>query len=175
MASRRIAATVVAGAAVLLAAACSGSGSGPTGGGQAAPGGGNAAFTAYVDCLRRNGVTVTMPSGRPRVRPSGSPRPRPSGSAGSREFPGGGFFGKPPGVDDATWQKAQAACATLRPSFGPGAGRNNGAYQAYVNCLRDHGVRAGQGERLSSADPAVQKAMAVCRVLRPTARPSPSP
>jgi hypothetical protein len=183
-APRRIAALVAAAGAVMLAAACGGgSGSDTTGG--AAPGGGgrnNAAFTAYADCLKKNGVTITVPSGGPRVRPSGAarpggpPRPRPSGSARARQFPGGGFFGKPAGVDDATWQKAQSACASLRPSFGAGdrGGRPNGADQAYVNCLRDHGVEMGQGQRPRSADPATRKALDACKVLRPTAGPAPT-
>jgi hypothetical protein len=166
----------------MLAAACgggsasSGAKSDTTGGGA-----GNAAFTAYTDCLKKNGVTITVPSGGPRVqpsggvRPSGEPRPRPSGSAGERRFPGGGGFGKPAGVDDATWQKAQTACASLRPSFGAGGnGRGNGANQAYFNCLRDHGVQMGQGQRLSSADPATKKALDACKVLRPTASPAPT-
>jgi hypothetical protein len=182
-APRRVAALVVAAGAVMLAAACGGgSGSDTTGG--AAPGGGrnNAAFTAYADCLKKNGVTITVPSGGPRVRPSGAARPsgtarpRPSGSAGARQFPGGGLFGKPAGVDDATWHKAQTACAPLRPSFGAGdrGGRANGAGKAYFNCLRDHGVEMGQGGRPSSADPATQKALDACKVLRPTAGPAPT-
>jgi hypothetical protein len=186
---RRVAALAVASASVMLAAACGGGGT-SSGKPEGAPGNGggpnNAAFTAYTDCLKKNGVTITMPSGGPRtrpsggVRPSGNPRPRPSGSAGARQFPGGGggFFGKPAGVDDATWQKAQAACASVRPSFGGGqrggGGRNNGASQAYFNCLRDHGVQMGQGQRLSSADPATKKALDACEVLRPTASPAPT-
>jgi len=184
-ASRRAAALVIASAAAMLAAACGG-GSGTattTGGGSGTSGGGggnNAAFTAYTECLKKNGVTITLPSGGARVRPSGEPRPsgqpRPSGSAGARRLPGGGgFFGKPDGVDDATWQKAQAACASVRPSFGPGGGgRTGGAFQAYTNCLRSHGVQMGQGQQLNSADPTVKKALDTCKVLRPTGQPTPS-
>ena len=173
-ASRRVAALVAAAATVLPAAACGG-GSGSAGAPIA--GGGNAAFTAYVNCLKQNGVTITLPSGRPRLRPSdagqpsGIPGPRPSGGAGRPDgLPGGGLFRKPAGVDDATWQKAQAACASLRPSFNPG--NRGGANQAYLNCLRDHGVTPGPG--MSSAGPATVKAMAICRVLRPAPRPTPS-
>lgn len=183
---RRVAALAVASASVMLAAACGGGGTSSGAPEGAANGGGpnNAAFTAYTDCLKKNGVTITLPSGGPRTRPSGearpsgSPRPRPSGSAGQRQFPGGGggFFGKPAGVDDATWQKAQAACASVRPSFGAGqrGGGGNGANQAYVNCLRDHGVQMGQGQQQSSADPATKKALDACKVLRPTASPTPT-
>jgi hypothetical protein len=175
----------------MLAAACGGgssSASGNGGGGSTTRDGQNTAFTAYTDCLKKNGVTLTLPSGRPRIgasgrpgaegRPftSGTPRPRPSGSAGERRFPGGGgFLQKPAGVDEATWQKAQSACASVLPSFGAGrGGRNNGANQAYFNCLRDHGVQMGQGQRLNSTDPAVKKALDTCKVLRPTATPTPT-
>ena len=188
----RAAALVVASAAVMLAAACSGSGSSPDTSDGNQQGGGNNAFAAYTDCLQKNGVTITMPSGGPRVRPSGGfpsgqPRPdrspgavRPSGGPGGGGFPGGGFggFGKPAGVDDATWQKAQTACASVRPSGGPGGGgfgRGNGggaANAAYRNCLQDHGVTLGGG--LSTTDPATQKALAACKVLRPTAIPTPT-
>lgn len=177
---------VVATAAVLLVAACGGgsdspaSASGANGGG----GGGNNAFAAYVDCLNKNGVTITRPSGAPRTRPSGfarpsgMPRPRPSGSARGR-FPGGGFgngggfFGKPAGVDDATWQKAQQACASVRPSAGPG-GRQGGGNRnaAFENCMKDHGVTSLQN--LSTTDPTVKKALETCRVLR-QAQPSAAP
>jgi hypothetical protein len=178
---------IVASAAVLLAAACS-SGSdsttGSNGGGD--QGGRNTAFAAYTDCLQKNGVTITMPSGGARVRPSGGPggyggfpsgMPRPDRSAGGGRpdggFPGGGF-GKPAGVDDATWEKAQTACASLRPSGGPGGGggRGNGANAAYRNCLRDHGVTLGGG--LKTTDPATQKALEACKVLQPAATPTPT-
>jgi hypothetical protein len=143
----------------------------------AAPSGGNAGFQAYVSCLSQHGVT--LPSARPRpsgVRPSGV---RPSGVRPSRGFGGGGGFGfgnqPPPGVDQATWQAAQQACASVRPSFGPRAGGNNSAFAAYRNCLRDHGVTApNDPARLSTVDPKVAAAMQACAPLRPTAAPSPS-
>ncbi len=181
MKPRRVATLLLAGATtVAFAAACSSgdSNSGGTAGstGSAANGADNA-FAAYTQCLQKNGVTITRPSGRPEfsrgARPSGIPRP--SGSAGARGggFPGGGGFGKPAGVDDATWQKAQTACASLRPSGGPGGfrGGGNGADAAYRNCLRDHGVTMGQGA-VNTADPATAKAIQACAVLRPTATPT---
>jgi hypothetical protein len=70
-------------------------------------------------------------------------------------------------VDDATWEKAQAACASLRPSGRPGGRGDNGANAAYRNCLRDHGVEPGRD--LATTDPTVAKAMAACQVLRPSA------
>ena len=173
---------MVAFVAVLLTAACGGGSGGSPGGTGDRPGGygGATPFAAYIQCLQKNGVTITMPSGGPRARPSGAPRfpvgagpsamPRPSGSG----FPGGGgfrggFLGKPPGVDDATWKKAQQACAALRPTGRPG----NGASAAYRNCLSDHGVTATDG-RLDTTDPTVKKAIEACKVLRPQASPTPT-
>jgi hypothetical protein len=183
---RRVAAVLIAGAtAVAFAAACGGGDSGSTGStaSNGNGGGGTNAFAAYTQCLQKNGVTITRPSdraGRPSgaARPSGMPRPRPSGSFGARGgFPGGGGFGKPAGVDDATWQKAQSACASLRPSGGPGGfrgGGDNGANAAYRNCLQNHGVTLGQGTALNTADPATAKAIETCKVLRPTVMPTPA-
>ncbi len=188
--ARRVAAcAAVAFVSVAFTAACgdkddSSSASGTTG--QNGNGGNNAAFTAYTDCLAKNGVTITMPSGNPGggngMRPSGgafsggarpSGQPRPSGSAGGRNgggFPGGGGFQKPDNVDDATWQKAQEACASVRPSFGGGNGRGNGgngANAAYDDCLKKNGVT--DTSALNTADAATQKAIETCKVLQPTA------
>jgi hypothetical protein len=174
----RAAALLVASAAVMLAAACGGSSdkttTTPGGGGGNGPGGTNQALTAYVDCMKQNGVTITLPSFAPRdgasrgpggyTRPSGEPRPRPSGSDRAGRFPGGGFFAKPAGVDDATWQKAQQACASSLPSRGPG-GFGGGQNSAYRNCLQQHGVTMANG-RPSSADPKTQEALKTCAVLR---------
>jgi hypothetical protein len=187
-APRRVAALFVASAAVLFTAACGGgsddSANTPANGQN---GGGNNAFTAYIQCLNKNGVTIAMPSGGARTRPSNgasrgpgafpSGMPRPSGSAGARGggFPGGGgMLNKPDGVDDATWQKAQDACASLRPSGRAGGGGNggNGRNAAYQNCLKDHGVTSANN--LATSDPTVQKAIATCKVLAQTAA-SPTP
>jgi hypothetical protein len=193
---RRTAALIVASAAVMLvAAACGGgsdkaSGSGGNAGGGTNGGGMNQALTAYVDCMKQNGVTITLPSfpagrasrgpggyGNGGARPSGQPRPRPSGSfGGGRGFPGGGgFFQKPAGVDDATWQKAQQACASSLPSRGAGfgGGRDNGANAAYRNCLQQHGVTLTNG-RPSTSDPKFQAAEKTCAVLRPSASATPT-
>lgn len=194
---RRAAALIVASAAVMLAAACGGSSDKTTatsGGGAGGNAGGmNQALTAYVDCMKQNGVTITLPSFAPRdgasrgpgsyTRPSGQPRPRPSGSAGGDRggFPGGGgaggFFQKPAGVDDAAWQKAQTACASSLPSRGAGGGGfgNGGGGQntAYRNCLQQHGVTMNGG-RPASTDPKTQAALKTCSVLRQSASPTPS-
>jgi hypothetical protein len=166
----------VGAAAVGLAMVGLVAGCGGTSGGPAAPASGAAGgFQAYADCLRQHGVTIAVPSGRPSGRPSGV---RPSGDRS--RVPGGGGFpgfgGEPPsGVDQATWEAAQQACASVRPSFGGGGG-NNGAFTAYRNCLSDHGVTmsAGPGQ-LNSADPKVAAALAACAPLRPSGRPSPTP
>jgi hypothetical protein len=154
---------------------------------------------AYVSCLRQHGVNIDIPSGRPSAfgsfgaRPRGSGRPTAFPSGDRSRGPGGGFGGggfgggfggifgnngqPPAGVDQATWDSAQQACASTRPSFGPGggAGRDNGAAAAYLNCLRDHGMSASTGPgRLNSADPAVAAAIQACAPLRPTGGPAPS-
>ena len=182
---RRLAGLFVAAAALVLSVAACGGGSDGTAtsdSGGANPGGGrNDQFAAYTECLQKNGVTITMPSGGARPsggagRPSGFPSgmPRPSGSAGQRGgggFPGGGMMNKPDNVSQDTWDKAQAACASVRPSFGAGGG--NGANAAYRNCLQQHGVTQGETP-LDSTDPTVKKAEEACKVLRPTASASPT-
>ncbi|WP_157437045.1 hypothetical protein [Actinoplanes subtropicus] len=136
-----------------------------TGGGNSGNGGG---FQAFQSCLSKNGVEMTMPSGMPGGGfPSGAPGAPPSG------MPGGGMLQKPAGVDDATWQKAQAACASVMPSFGPGMTQDNGAISAYLNCLSNHGVSASaQPQALNTADPTVSAAQQACVALRPSGMPS---
>jgi hypothetical protein len=154
-----------------LLAACSGNGGGTA---NAAPSGAAGGFQAYADCLRQHGVTITVPSGRPSGRPSGvRPSGRPSGvrPSGRGGFPGGFGGAAPSGVDPSTWDAAQQACAGLRPSFG--RGRGDSAFQAYRNCLSEHGVTASGGPGgFDPADPKVAAAMATCAPLRPSGRPS---
>jgi hypothetical protein len=198
---KRLGGVAVAVAAVALFAAGCGSDSKTTPSATPAPSSTNALIN-YTNCLRNNGVTITLPSfnpsnrpsgfprgsGRPSNRPSGAPRPsfnpsdRPSRGAG---FPGrggqGGFgelFGSTPpsGVSQQTWDKARQACASVLPSFGPGqgrGGRDNGALAAYRNCLQDHGVTAsGAPDQLNTADPKVAAAVQACAALKPTTAPS---
>jgi hypothetical protein len=168
------------GTLAVLAAGCGGSGSGgtPSSSGTAI---GNNQFQAYVNCLQQNGVTITMPSGGPGMGgpgggvPSGTPA-FPSGAPGgfpSGGMPGGGMFQKPSGVSQEAWDKAQSACASLRPSMGPGGGGDNGAAAAYRNCLADRGITLGASP-LNTADPKVAEAEKACAVLRPNATPSAS-
>jgi hypothetical protein len=170
----RWALALAAGSAVLtLTAACGGSGgtgNSSGGGSTQAPGGQNSAMAAYADCLKQQGITMPTdrPSGRPGGRPSGAPSGAPAPGASGR--PGGGGFGqKPAGVDDATWQKAQDACASVRPSGGPGGGGpggGQGGNPAYANCLSDHGVPAGTAS--NSTDPKVTAAQEACKALSPS-------
>jgi hypothetical protein len=189
MSLRRTAGMLAVSAALLVTAAACGSddSSGGSSGGDGS-GGGNNAFAAYTSCLRENGVTITMPSGGPReggrpsdgARPSGMPsgQPRPSGSGGpggAGGRPGGGGMGmqKPEGVDDATWEKAQTACASLRPSMGAGRGGDNrggnSANAAYENCLKENGVT--DVAKLDESDATVKKAVTTCSALKPSAAP----
>jgi hypothetical protein len=168
-----------------FAAGCGSSGSSgtPNSGGTASN---NNPFQAYLSCLQQNGVTITLPSGGPgRGAPSGAPGSIPSGapvfpsgapgSFPSGGVPGGGIFQKPANVSQETWDKAQSACASLRPSLGPGGGPggggDNGAATAYRNCLADHGVAVTAGQ-VNTADPKFAEADKACAVLRPSARPS---
>ncbi|MER7455947.1 hypothetical protein [Micromonospora sp. NPDC126480] len=86
-------------------------------------------LAAYVACLRDQGIDVPddLASARPgrSGQPNRTARPtaRPSGSPGSAGRPGGEDALRPPGVDDATWQQAQQACAGSRPQ---GGRRGNG-------------------------------------------------
>jgi hypothetical protein len=173
--------------------AASSSGTAGAGGGQF-----GAAFQAYSACLTKNGVT--LPSRAPGVRPSNFPSGRvrpsnlPSGvrpSGGFRGGFGGGFAGgfsstAPSGVDQGTYTKALAACASLRPSFTPGAGGGGGAnvdataLAAYLSCLSDHGVKVtGTGvaalRSLNRSDTKVAAALKICAPLLPTRSAAPSP
>jgi hypothetical protein len=171
----------------VLAAGCGGTSDTPAASDQ--PG-----FAAYTACLAKNGVTLTQnsagpgggvgasgrPEGRASTRPSGEPgMGQPGGSGLGGGGVGGGFStAAPAGVDQAAWQKAQDACASLRPTARPGrsGSANNSAMTAYRNCLSEHGVTASTGtNQLNSADPTVAAAMSACAPLRPTGRPNPTP
>ncbi len=128
------------------------------------------AMKAYTDCLSQHGVT--LPSGRPTgVRPSGSP------GAGGGGY-GGGFGGA---SADPSRKAATQACASLRPQ-GNGQGRGGGGFnstamQAFVSCMKDHGVTVpatGGIRSLNTADPATADAFKICQPLMP-ARSSADP
>ncbi len=170
----------------LVAVACGGKGNGSATPAATQSGG----VQAYFQCLQQHGVNVAVPSVRASaVRPqtSRSPGVRPSRSpGGGGGFGGGagvgGLFGStaPSGVSEQTWQAAQQACASLRPSFGPGrngGGGNNSAIAAYRNCLQDHGLPASAGglNNLNTADPKVAAAITACAPLRPSQMPGRGP
>lgn len=106
--------------------------------GTSSPSGSSASgsFTAYRNCLSQHGVSL------------------PSGGPGSGGFGGGGFGGGGSGGTSSTFQKAAAACASLRPSFGSGGSGGFGGFggsggsggggfytaiQAFRTCMSDHG------------------------------------
>ncbi|HEY2792594.1 MAG TPA: hypothetical protein VGJ28_09570 [Micromonosporaceae bacterium] len=189
------AALTVAAAATMLAG-CGGSSAKATASTSTNKTGANG-IQAYVSCLNQHGVKITLPSGAARTRPSGAPRTRPSGAPrpsfspgagrGAGGFGGGGFGGgifgnannPPSGVSQSTWSAALTACKSVQPTFnrgGFGGGGNNAAFQAYLNCLKSHGVSASAGPNsLSTSDPKTATAMKTCAPLRPTGRPSVAP
>ena len=152
-------------------------------------------MTAYRDCLADNGVTLPdfagggnggpsgFPSGMPTDMPSGMPTGAPpSGGPAGGGFPGGGL---PEGVDQETFDAAQAACASLAPQGGFGQRGPGGGAQidettiaAYKSCLTDNDVAVADGDdwmaSLDRTDEAVQAAMETCSVLLPAPAASPS-
>jgi hypothetical protein len=140
------------------------------------------AMQAYRDCMKQNGVNLPAgagfggrgqgggPPSSDAVTPSDTGSTPPSSARPPRTLP--------PGVDQATYDKAQAACRSKLPSgtFGGGQRRNSPAYQAYLSCLRDNGVpvpttQTGASSPPPSIDrnaPAFAAADAKCRVLLPT-------
>jgi hypothetical protein len=76
-------------------------------------------------------------------------------------------------------QKALQACASLRPSGGPGGfryggGADNSAMQAFLTCMKDNGavLPTNSGFRnLQTSDPKIAKALEKCRPLLPTRGP----
>jgi hypothetical protein len=121
---RGVAAVAVVGLATLLIAGCGITSSSSGSSGSSASG-----FTAYRSCLKQHGVNV----------PSSS-----SGTPGG--FGGFGGFGGS-GSSNSTFQKAQQACASLRPSFGSGGGFPGGGFsgfssaiKAFRSCMSSHGV-----------------------------------
>ena len=135
-------------------------------------------FTAYRDCMAENGVELQDFRG-PGGRPSGAPGPG-DGTRGSGEP-----FPLPQGVDQETFDAAQAACVGLRPEFGSG-GRGPGgmsidesALAAFRSCLEDHDVTLPEGDTpfrdLDRSDPAVQEAFDICQPLLPSPSAPPTP
>jgi hypothetical protein len=186
-AARRLAPALAVVALSALTAACGGGGgssSGTTTASSAAAGttttgaaGFQAAFAAYRTCLSQHGVKL----------PTGGFRRPPSGTTGGTPPAGGGFGGGngappsgqgflPAGVSAATFQKAQQACASKRPTggFRRGGGFGGGqisssALAAFRSCMQSHGVTlsAQGGFRQAFTDAKGRKAFQTCRVLLP--------
>jgi hypothetical protein len=131
----------------------------------------NAALARYTACLKQHGVTLpSRGAGGAPGAGGGAPPTTTGGSATPPQQPAGG-------VNNAKFQKAQTACASLRPKGarggGPGFGgaQNSAAFAAYRNCLTIHGVKAsslrsGNGGT-AAASAKVKKAMTACASLRP--------
>ena len=122
-----------------------------------------ASTTAYAACMQKHGVKF-----------SGFGL---GGTGGS--FPTGGSLPSGGSFNSSAFQKASAACASLRPKgFGTRPGGFSGAASAaYRNCLKLHGVTlpaASSGTAssttsttLNTKSASVQKALAACASLRP--------
>jgi hypothetical protein len=134
---------------------------------------GAASFQAYLTCLKNHGVN--LPAGG---RGGGGPPGTGGGPPGS--FNPGSTGSSIPSSASAAFQKAQQACASLRPSFGGGGNPGNStAFAAYRNCLKLHGVTLparpggfGGGTPSSSTTPTTETskekaAEAACASLRP--------
>jgi hypothetical protein len=109
--------------------------------------------------MKKNGASV------PARGPAGAP-----GAGNGPPGTNGGNGGAPPGrgAGNAKFQKAQAACASLRPAgagrgFAGGQGGNSAANAAFRNCLKLKGVTAST----SRTSATFTKAMAACASLRP--------
>jgi len=204
--------TVVLAGGLLLAACGGGSGSpsaapptssgatttvpGSAGSGDAAT---SAAAQAYRQCLKDNGVDLpaggfgggfggrnggTGPNGSAAPNDANGQAAPPTDNGGSRPTPS-----LPPGVDQATFQKALTACASLRPARAAGAGGaggrlgNSAAMAPYRQCMQDNGVTLPSGppstvagatatttptSRVDRNSDTYKTADAKCRVLLPT-------
>jgi hypothetical protein len=130
-------------------------------GGAGASGPNGAAFTKYVACLKKNGVDL----------PAGGPGGPPGAGSGGPPSTGGGNGGPPP--QNAKFQKAQAACANLRPAGANGGfpGQGNGAATAaFRNCLKINGVTAASARTSAK----FKKATAACASLLPQRQAPPT-
>jgi hypothetical protein len=155
------------------------------------------ALSAYRSCMKAHGVN--LPNRRPPGGGSGGTfggggaaggnGGNGGSGAGDGGGGGGGFGGGrsgggfvprnlPKGVSLKKYQAAQKACASKLPAGGFGfGGRNTPQFQAYLSCLRDHGVKvpANGGLRaLNRNDHTFQAANQTCGVLLPSRPGAPS-
>ncbi len=195
--------SVAAGTAAvgLIAGCASNSGSSPAAS-STSTSTGNSAYSAYESCLSEHGVK--LPSGgyggfggRRSAGAGGftaRPTDRPSGGFGGG-YGGGGFGGGGFASADPSMAAAMQACASDRPTGGFGGfGGGNGAaggtrLTAFRNCMSQQGealpttrptdLSSASGDAryldgLSTADPKVAQALAVCKALIPTGAPTAS-
>jgi hypothetical protein len=174
---------------VIVLAACGGSSSANSAATSTTAAGGAAAgaagFQAYRACLSQHGVdlpararTGTPPS----TGAGGGQGGGPPGGFGGGGLGGGGLGGTPPslpkGVTAAQFAAAQKACASKLPAGGQRGAGGGAALQAYVSCLRDHGVTvSGSTSATTTAgaprptfdrnDPKFAAANKVCQALLP--------
>ncbi len=115
-----------------------------------------AAISAFRACMAKHGVTLLSRrpgAGGPPTNGSGGPPTSDGGGTGGGGFGrgGGGFdptkvpTSLPKGVTANKYLAAVKACKSKIPKGGFGfGGANRGQYQAYISCLRDHGVNIPQ-------------------------------
>lgn len=127
------------------------------------------ALAKYRSCMKAHGVNLST-----------NPRPSTPPSTGENGAPRGGFDNPngsvpanlPKGVTSKKFQAAQKACASKLPGGSGGFGQQNPAqFQAYLSCLKDHGVTVptnGGLRGLDRNDPTFQAANQVCGVLLPS-------
>jgi len=157
-------------------------------GSSGAAGGGSTDVTAYRTCMSKHGVTLPTAGFGGGMRPSGTPTGTPNGMPGGMAGGGGsagaggpgGGAALPSGVDATAFQKAEAACASLRPTGFPGgrpaASIGAAALKAFSSCMKDHGVTATNGlQGLDRADSKVAAALRTCSVLLPAVTPTATP
>ncbi len=159
-----------------------------------------AAIAAFRACMAKHGVTLAQ-GGRGTGGPptSGSGGGTSDGATNGGGGPGGGFrgggrfdptkvpAGLPKGVTAKKYLAAVKACKSKIPKggFGFGGGANRPQFQAYLSCLRDHGVtipQRGSGSGgsggsggngggplggLDRNDPAFRAANQICAPLLP--------
>ena len=90
----------------------------------------------------------------------------------------------PKGVSQKKFDRAQKACRSKLPNGGRGGGPGGGseAFQAYLSCLRDHGVKVPEPGKNGSNrppsfdpnDPTFAAANQTCGVLAPNGGVTPT-
>ena len=142
-----------------------GCGSGPGGNG----GPNSAAFTAYRDCLIKNGLTLPTPGGGPAPAASGatSTVARSTTNPGQTRTAGQGRRGGIGQLDasDPKVVAAMKACQSKLPAAGLGGGGFGGGGQGLRDCLAKKKITfaPGQGGTNGQPDAKTQKAIDECR------------